>query len=80
MNSTQLDLWQVELDALPWQGQSPRGLTRGAKVLYSRREPGKDDRFFADARQFDLFVDATRKGPVYAGAPLLVPFGGGYHG
>ena len=28
MNSVQLDLWQDEVDALPWGGRSPRSLVR----------------------------------------------------
>jgi len=36
---------QLELDLddrpSPWGGRSPRGLTKGAKVLFSRREPSK---------------------------------------
>ncbi len=65
MNSSQLDLWQAELDALPWQGQSPRRvLTINQKGLFLRREPQKDDRFFVDENQVDLFLAAiTRRAP-----------------
>jgi len=73
MNSSQLDLWQVELDALPWQGRSPRALTKCKKALFLRREPQKDDCFFVDPDQMDLF-HAAKKGPRrYAGAPSLLP-------
>ena len=73
MYSAQLDLWQAELDALPWQGQSPRALTRVAKALFLRPEPQKDDRFFADPDQTDLF-HAAKKGPrASLGAPTLLP-------
>jgi len=75
MNSTQLDLWEAELDALPWRGQSPRALTSAAKALFLRREPQKSERFFADPEQIDLFPAAMEKAPwIYQGAPLLVPF------
>ena len=79
MNSTQLDLWQEELDALPWQGQSPRVLTKGRLALFLRREPQKDDSFFADPGQFDLFLAAIRGRRRYGGAPSLLPLprGGG---
>jgi len=71
--STQLDLWESELAVLPWRGQSPRGLTRIAKALFLRREPQKDDRFFVDPDQYDLFRAAKKRPPSYRGAPLLVP-------
>ena len=67
----QLDLWQAELDALPWQGQSPRALTRVSKVLFLRRKPQKDDCFFADPDQFDLFRAAISGRLRYGGAPSL---------
>jgi len=72
MNSRQLDIWQVELDGLPWQGRSPRGLTRAAKALFLRREPQKDDSFFIDPNQYDLLPEARKRLPS-RGAPLLVP-------
>jgi len=87
MNSDQLDLWEAELAALPWGGRSPRslgrgprGLTKCPKLLFSRREPQKDDRFFVDPNQYDLFLAAITGRPRYGGAPLLVPFEGGKSG
>jgi len=74
MNSTQLDLWEAELQALPWRGQSPRALTKCQKALFLRREPQNDDGFFTDTAQLDLFR-AAKKRPrgISPGAPLLVP-------
>jgi len=69
----QLDLWQAELDALPWQGRAPRELTRGFIPLFLRREPQKDDRFFVDVNQVDLFHAAKKGAPGSPGAPLLLP-------
>jgi len=69
----QLDLWQEELDALPWQGRSPRALTRGAQLLFFRREPQEDDRFFADADQVDMWPPGKKAPRFYRGAPLLLP-------
>jgi len=78
MNSSQLDLWEVELAALPWQGRSPRGLTKARKVVFLRREPLKDERFFVDPDQIDLFPAAIKGPPRYEGAPSLgSPFLGG---
>jgi len=72
VNSSQLDLWEVELQRLPWRGRSPRVLTRGGKALFLRRKPQKDVRFYAGPEQLDMFHAATRKAPWrYQGAPLL---------
>ncbi len=76
MNSTQLDLWELEVGRLPWRGQSPRALTRVAMSLFLRREPQKDDRFFVDPNQIDLFLEAIPRPPQYGGAPLLLPLPG----
>ena len=69
----QLDLWEAELVKLPWRGQSPRVLTRASKALFFRREPRKDDRFFVDPNQYDLFRAAIPGRPQYGGAPTLQP-------
>jgi len=74
MAQLQLDLWQVELDALPWQGRNPRGLTKSQKVLFLRPEPQKADRFFVDPFQYDMFPEAMKGSHQYGGAPLLLPF------
>ena len=71
MNSTQLDLWQVELDALPWQGRSPRGLTRARLSVIFKPEAQKHERFFVDLDQFDLFRAAITEFPWYRGASCL---------
>jgi len=72
MNSYQLDLLQ-DNDRLPWHGQSPRGLTRVAISLFLRREPQKDERFFVDPNQYDLFAVAKKKAPwKFQGAPSLL--------
>jgi len=68
----QLDLWEDEVAAQPWRGQSPRALTRGSKALFLRRKPQKADRFFVDPDQYDLFA-AAEKLLHYRGAPPLLP-------
>jgi len=73
MNSDQLDLFEGEVARLPWRGQSPRVLTRGHFALFSRREPQKDDSFFVDPCQYDLFLAAIRGRRQYGGAPTLIP-------
>ena len=67
----QLDLWEAELVALPWKGQSPRALTRAANGLFLRQEPPKSMREFVDGDQLDLFDVANQRGPLYEGAPSL---------
>ena len=69
----QLDLWEDELRALPWRGVAPRVLTKGNKALFLRREPQKDDRFFVDQSQYDLFLAAIWGRFRYGGAPSLFP-------
>jgi len=68
---------QLELDLglvdLPWGGRSPRSLTRSAKALFLKRERQKDDRFFVDPDQLDLFREAKAGPPQYEGAPSLLP-------
>ena len=73
MNSTQLDMWPSEVVALPWGGRSPRSLTRAAKALFFKRERQKNDRFFVDPDQYDLFRAAIPGRPQYGGAPTLLP-------
>ncbi len=79
MNSDQLDLWEAERAALPWGGQSPRrltavrqGLTKVSISLFLSREAQKDDRFFVDPRQVDMWLPAKKAPWEYQGAPLLV--------
>ena len=65
---------------IPWGGISPRDLTRSRLALFSRQEPQKDDRFFVDPDQYDLFLAAITGRHRYGGAPSLLPLPGGEHG
>jgi len=73
MNSSQLDLFEAELAALPWRGVSPRVLTRGWNALFLQPEAQKNERFFVDPGQYDLWPSAKRAPRVYRGAPSLLP-------
>jgi len=64
----------------PWAGRSPRVLTKGYIPLFLRRKPQKDERFFVDPEQLDLFRAAKRGPRRSAGAPLLIPLKGGHDG
>ena len=68
-----LDLWPAEVSRIPWWPEGPRVLTRSSKALFFRREPQKDDRFFVDPDQYDLFLAAIPGRPQYGGAPSLLP-------
>ena len=68
--SVQLDLFE-DVMRQPWQGRSPRGLTRAAKLLFFRQAPQRTPDIF-DGDQLTLFPELVKKAPqVYRGAPLL---------
>ena len=79
MNSDQLELALFE--ELPWQGRSPRVLTKGFIPLFLRQKPPSHEVFF-DPEQLELWpIDRPhrekslrRKAP---GASLLLPLKGG---
>ncbi len=74
MNSTQFELGLGDLRVMiPWDGKSPRDLTRARIALFSKRERQKDDRFFVDSVQYDLFLAAIPGRLQYGGAPSLLP-------
>ena len=73
MYSDQLDLWEDEVEAMPWRGQSPRALTRTAKALFLSESGKKHERFFVDPNQYDLFLAAIKGRFRYGGAPSLLP-------
>ena len=62
-----------ERTLIPWEGVSPRELTKGRSSLFFRREPQNDDGFFVDPEQYDLFHAAIEGRYRYGGAPLLLP-------
>ena len=67
----QFDLFPEEVERLPWGGQSPRALTRINSGLFLRREPQKDDRFFVDSDQIEIWPSTINAPWIYQGAPLL---------
>jgi len=57
---------------VPWQGRSPRGLTRVALGVILKAQAGKSmSDFVSDENQYDLWVSIKRLPWVYQGAPLL---------
>ena len=70
MIAKQLNLFE-DWVPLPWDGRSPRSLTRGAKALFLRRKPQKADRFFVDPDQLEVFGRRKKAPWGYQGAPLL---------
>ena len=72
MNSTQLEL--ALFTGEPWEGKSPRALTKVALGLIFK--PGgakKRERFAFDDRQIEMFPEAIKEPRQYGGAPSLLP-------
>jgi len=69
----ELALGDVHLK-LPWEGRSPRGLTRVALSPFFKAQAAKDARH-RDPTQLDLFVRNGRRKPpeLYRGASPLLP-------
>ena len=66
---TELQLFPGE----PWGGRSPRALTRARSGFIFKPQGVKDERFFVDPLQLDLFaIDRIPPRKLYSGAPLLV--------
>ncbi len=69
----QLSFVGVLFAGVPWEGRSPRALTRGALGLIFKPQGVKSVSDFVDPEQYDLFPEAKEKAPwKYQGAPLLV--------
>ena len=73
-NSEQLEL---DLDdvrvRVPWEGRSPRGLTRGANLFIFETQGDQKHARSRVSAQLDLFQVTNEGPPVYRGAPLLLP-------
>ncbi len=64
----------LDYGGVPWYGASPRVLTRAHLGVILKAGAGeKDDRFFFDPDQFELFPVVKRKPPPSEGAPTLIP-------
>ncbi len=74
MNSVQLELFGHGL--IPWEGISPRELTRAFKSFSFATEVAGAVRGFVDVDQIEMFDTATTtaRRPPYMGAPLLHSF------
>ena len=58
----------------PWEGRSPRALTRGYKRFTLKAQAKKSvSDFVRDPSQYDLWLPIERAPRVYRGAPLLLP-------
>ncbi len=56
----------------PWEGRSPRALTRGYGRFTLKAQAQKSMRDSADPDQYDLWLPAKEAPWVYQGAPLLL--------
>ncbi len=74
---------QLRLDlfrSVPWDGLSPRGLTRGSLGLFSRQKPPRHEVFF-DPEQLELWpVEGHTEVRAAPGSPGAVPLGGRVRG
>jgi len=70
----QLDLFEdtvVGSSKTPWEGRSPRALTRGSKMFTLKAQAAKSVSDFVDDDQFDLWLPVKKAPWEYQGAPLL---------
>ena len=59
---------------IPWQGRSPRDLTRIAQsIIFNAGAAGRHEFPEIDPGQLKLFPAAIREPRRYAGAPTLLP-------
>ncbi len=72
----ELSLGDVRLK-IPWEGRSPRDLTRSAMALYSSHGAEKSVSDFDRFGQLEIWPAGKKAGPQYLGAPLLLSLGGG---
>jgi len=76
LDGSQLDLFEGTRHAVnrvPWAGRSPRDLTRGAKLLFLRREPQKSVSDPVSPLQLEMWPSWPKNAPrKYRGAPLLI--------
>ena len=58
----------------PWEGRSPRALTKGHGMVILKAQAKKSmSDFVRDENQFDLWLPMKKCASVYVGAPLLIP-------
>ncbi len=71
----QLSLFEGELalSRIPWEGRSPRALTRVGLSPIFKAQAEKSVSDFVSADQLELELTGSEGPRVYAGAPLLVP-------
>ena len=63
-----------EIVRVPWDGRSPRALTRvGLSLIFKAQAAKSTSDFSIDPDQYDLFGDAKTGPPRYEGAPSLLP-------
>ena len=64
--------------SLPWEGRSPRALTKGYERFTLKAQAAKSVSDFVDPEQYDLWLTMKKAPWKYQGAPLLgSPFEGG---
>ncbi len=61
---------------VPWEGLSPRALTRGFKWPILKTQGGKSCLTPRDTGQYDLWLPEEKAPRIYRGAPFLLPLEG----
>ncbi len=62
---------------IPWEGRSPRGLTKAANALFLNREGQKKRERSREEPICPECGQSVKGGAPYRGAPLLIPIGEG---
>ncbi len=71
----QLELFEGGLTVvrIPWEGRSPRALTRVGLGITLKAQAAKSVSDFVRTGQYDLWLAAEEGPPIYRGAPCLLP-------
>ncbi len=79
MSSSRVGVVQFELELgdarvrVPWEGRSPRGLTRGALMSIFKTQGAKSTSGLFVPGQIEIWPEVVKGLPASPGAPLLLP-------
>jgi len=75
MCDIQLELFEggTVIVKVPWDGRSPRALTRVALGITLKAQAKKSASDFVDPEQYDLWLPLKERPPRYSGAAPLLP-------
>jgi len=67
----------VGASSLPWEGRSPRALTRGYVRFTLKAQAGKSMGDFVDPEQRDFWLPIKKAPPIYGGGSFVTTLEGG---